>query len=297
MIGIRGMLGCKLRFGLAAVFAVMVSTAAAAGEAGLPSAAPYKWAGFYFGIDGAYGAGDRSVDWSGNAATEATYLSSGGVARSVVTRPEGFLGGLHLGYDRQFGRFVAGIETDFAFANIHDIATATGGTMTIVDPSNLPLYTASNHPQFVSSAGQALHALGTLRGRLGVLATDQLLIYGTGGVAYGHASMSAAVNNTGTYTEFFTASDNVLFFTQQYPACRDICASSSASRWLVGGTVGAGLEYALFDRWTARFEYLYYNLGKMSVTVADPRFPAQAFTASALFAGQVARVGLTYRFD
>jgi outer membrane immunogenic protein len=286
---------CNLRFGLAAIVAVMLSTAAAGDEL---KAGSQSWTGFYFGIDGGYGLGDRGADWSGNAATEATYLSSGGLARSTPVKPAGFLAGIHAGYDRQFGRYVFGIETDLASANIRgNGGLSTGSTVTTVDNSNLPLFTVNNYSQYQSSTEQKLHSLGTLRGRLGILATDRLLLYATGGLAYGRATLSAAVANSGVDSEFFTASDHVLFFNQRYPACQDICASGSTSRWLVGGTVGAGLEYALLDRWTARVEYIYYNLGSVSVTVADPQFPAQSFSARASFAGQLARVGLSYQFD
>ncbi len=185
-----------------------------------------------------------------------------------------------------------------ALARISGNGTSlTGKTATIVDNSNLPLYTVNNYAQFQSSAEQTLQSLGTLRARLGILATDRLLIYGTGGVAFGRASVSAAVASGGVRSEFISASDGAMFFTQQYPACHDFCGSGSVSQWRVGGAIGAGLEYAVFDRWTARFEYMYYDLGRLSVTVADSRFPAQAFNASALFAGQIARIGLSYRFD
>lgn len=288
-----------LQFGLAASLAAMLSTAAAGEElkAG-PSVAPSHWTGFYVGVDTGYGVGDREISWSGNPASEAAYLSSGGLARSTPLNPTGFLGGAHAGYDHQFGRYLIGIETDLALAKISGNGpSATGRTITIVDTSTLPLFTSNNSAQYQSSAEQTLHALGTLRGRLGILATEQLLIYGTGGFAYGRATVSASVASGSVNSDYFTSPDNTLFFTQQYPACHDVCASGSQSRWLAGGTVGAGLEYAFLDRWTARFEYTYYNLGRLSVTLTDPRFPAQAFSAGALFAGQVARLGLSYRFE
>lgn len=295
----------NLRFYLAASIAVMLSSAAAGEElrAGSTSAAPYQWSRYYVGVHGGDGWGDPSVGWSGNPAAEAVYLSSGGLARSTTINPRGFLGGLHTGYDHQLGRFVVGIETDLAYANIRGSGTSsTGNTIALVDTSGLPLWTTDSHSQFQSSAGQVLHSLGTLRGRVGVLATDRILLYGTGGLAYGRATVSATVTNSGVVDNVYITNNShgegrMPFFAEQFPACHDICTSGSVSRWLVGGAVGAGLEYAFTDQWTARIEYLYYNLGTLSATFVDPRLPAYAFNASALFAGSVARFGLTYHFN
>jgi len=177
--------------------------------------------------------------------------------------------GLAAGYNHQLGRFVVGVETDLAYANIRSSRTvSTGRAATsvetssppFVDSSGQPLWSIKSYSRYQSSAGQVLHALGSLRVRAGFLATDRLLIYGTGGLAYGRATLSASVSNTGTNDEWISSSGGAIFFTEQFPACHDICASTSMSRWLVGGAIGAGLEYALIDRWTARVEYLYYTL-------------------------------------
>ncbi len=260
-------------------------------------AASPQWTGFYLGADLGYGWGDRGVNWSGDATAETRYLSTA-IPRSTAVDPTGLLGGAHVGYDYQIGRYVVGIETDLSFSKINgNGGPQTGGTVRTVDGGNLPLYNIYSYSQYQTSAEQTLRSLGTLRGRFGILATDQLLLYATGGLAYGRASVSGTIVNTGVYSEFISASDGALFFTQQYPACSNGCASNSASRWLTGGTVGAGVEYAFLDRWSARFEYLYYNLGKLSVTVADPRFASPTFNASALFAGQIVRMGVSYRFE
>jgi outer membrane immunogenic protein len=289
----------NLRFGFATIVAVMLSSAAAGEEmrAGATSAVPYQWSHYYIGAYGGYGWGDPSGGWSGNSAAEAVYLSSGGLARSTTFNPRGYLGGLHAGYDHQLGRFVVGIETDMANANIRGSGTSSGNTITFVDSSGQPLWSINNYSRYQSSAGQALRALGSLRVRAGFLASDRVLIYGTGGLAYGRATLSASVSNTETNNEWVSSFDGAVFWTEQFAACRDICTSGSVSRWLVGGAVGAGLEYAFIDRWSARIEYLYYNLGTLSVSLADLRIPAYGFNASALFAGHIARFGLTYHFN
>ncbi len=41
----------------------------------------------------------------------------------------------------------------------------------------------------------------------------------------------------------------------------------SSSETLVGYTVGAGVEFALTDRWSAKGEYMYYDFGSETYTV------------------------------
>jgi outer membrane immunogenic protein len=290
----------SLRLGAAAIVAVMVAVSASAQDlrAVSTSGAQTQWSRFYIGLNSGYGWDDQSVGISGNSASEALYLASGVAPRSVAITPRGFIGGLHAGYDHQFGRFVVGIETDLAYSDIRNgRSVSTGGIITTVDNSPQPLGYVNNYASYLGSGGQVIEALGTLRVRAGILETDRILFYGTGGLAYGRASLSAAVTNNGTYSEWIASSDGSVVYIEQHPACRDICASGSTSKWLVGGTFGGGFEYALIDRWTARIEYLYYNLGRLSVTAVDPRFPAYAFGASAVFAGHIARFGISYRLN
>ena len=104
-----------------------------------PAPAPYSafsWAGVYLGANVGY-------QW-------------GSVANSGAD-PNGFLGGLQLGYNWQSGYIVYGVETDAQLTGADD--TSAG-----VKFSN---------PWF-----------GTTRGRLGV-AVNNMLFYGTGGLAYG----------------------------------------------------------------------------------------------------------------
>jgi opacity protein-like surface antigen len=42
---------------------------------------------------------------------------------------------------------------------------------------------------------------GTVRGRLGLLVSDQLLIYGTGGLAYGRVAVSGGTNVSAQITD------------------------------------------------------------------------------------------------
>jgi outer membrane immunogenic protein len=85
----------------------------------------------------------------------------------------------------------------------------------------------------------------------------------------------------------------------------DMSGSGSASALLVGFTAGGGLEWLIDRRWSAKLEYLYYNLGTLSYTNS----PMSSFftgttttiltntsTSSVLFDGHIINVGLNYRF-
>jgi outer membrane immunogenic protein len=101
--------------------------------------------------------------------------------------------------------------------------------------------------------------LGTARGRIGYAGWSNLLPYLTGGAAFG--------NIKGTL------------------------AGASVTKTNVGWTAGAGLEYAFLGAWSAKVEYLYTDLGKVTCPAAtcggdiDVKFKAN-----------LVRVGLNYRF-
>jgi outer membrane immunogenic protein len=123
----------------------------------------------------------------------------GEVSNSGV-EPDGLNGGIQGGYNWQSGQFVFGLEADFQASGARDRFAA---------------WKFSN-PWF-----------GTLRGRAG-FAMNNILIYGTGGLAFGN--VRAEVLN---YSE---------------------------SQWAAGWTLGAGAEVGLTQNWTAKVEYLYVSL-------------------------------------
>ena len=100
---------------------------------------------------------------------------------------------------------------------------------------------------FLSVNGKtSLSWLGTTRGRVGFVATpdNRLMIYATGGVAYGGGSTNFNVFDA-TTGAFWTG-------------------SPSSTR--VGWTIGGGVEYAVTNNITIKGEYLYADLGSSSFT-------------------------------
>src|SRR5262247_3091370 len=128
-----------------------------------PVAAPYNWTGSYVGGNIGYGWGNNSVDF-----TSFAVFPPGTVPLSLADNPRGVVGGVQYGTNWQFNRFVLGWDSDFSFSDIkasQTVVTLPGG--------------------IVTSGEQKLDWLSTTRGRAGYLLTDNLLLYGTGGLANG----------------------------------------------------------------------------------------------------------------
>jgi outer membrane immunogenic protein len=103
--------------------------------------------------------------------------------------------------------------------------------------------------------------IATVRGRIGY-AFDRYMPYLTAGIAYGNVK---------------TTTDS---------------GSDAANR--PGYAIGAGLEYAITNHWTAKIEYLYVDLSDRhcSATCGSPPTPLVADFKENLF-----RVGLNYKFN
>jgi outer membrane immunogenic protein len=120
---------------------------------------------------------------------------------------------------------------------------------------------------------------GTARARLG-WASDNVLLYATGGLAYGRATLHADYLNNG------------LVFGTVISQTLDVAAIKT------GWTAGGGIEAALAGGWSAKFEYLYVDLGSLtgSFTTDFGLGFTTVNTVSVSVREHIARVGLNYRF-
>src|SRR5262249_33195695 len=118
-----------------------------------------------------------------------------------------------------------------------------------------------------------LQWFGTTRPRLGFLATPNLLLYGTAGVAYGQTKDTFTVNTLGVGT----------------------AATASVNDVRAGWTAGGGIEGAFGGGWSAKVEYLYMDLGKLEQTITVPT-AALAATFNSRLTDNIVRVGLNYKW-
>jgi outer membrane immunogenic protein len=218
--------------------AMLVALGTVAQAADLPrKSVPYKvqslpmftWTGFYVGLNAGYAFGNGNAVTTGTPGFQ-TLIAPGFAPASLNTKPDGFMGGLQAGYNMQFGALVAGVETDIQFGDLKKSASFTGGSVL--------------GTQLTTSAKSEISYLGTLRARLGFTPAERLLVYATGGLAYGEVKTSGSVVGV------------------QAPA---LVWSGSNSQVKVGYAIGAGAEFAITDNLTVKAEYLYYDLGKTTV--------------------------------
>ena len=249
----------KSVFGTA--FLVLALTCGSATAAG-PAAAPYNWTGFYIGLNmgGTVNNSDYTLRPTGGFAGDPNNRlrtdsgNPGGGAYSI---------GGQLGYNYQIGRFVLGLETDFN-------SDGTDTSQSVNRPLSSPLQGNIAH-----TVHQNVDFFGTVRGRIGFTPRDRLLIYGTGGLAYGDVSSSSNVS--------FTAAGDTY--------------AGSSSGMQAGWTAGAGTEYAFTDKWSVKLEYLYIDLGSRSSTYnTQAPFAAYSYATDLDTTQHVIRIGFNYKF-
>ena len=172
----------------------------------------------------------------------------------------GFVAGAQAGYNWQWGPIVFGLEGD-----IGNLGLSGGGTTTFAPVA------------FDTSSRTESDFYLTTRGRLGFL-VDDWLIYGTGG--YIGADTRVSVIDTCTTS----------------PPCGPSSINASDDSFRSGWTAGGGVEAALGGAWTAKAEYLYYDLGGESVSGlaagTGPQFRWNLDTH-----GNVVRAGVNYKFS
>ncbi len=206
--------------------AALVASAASAADLPARAAPPapfvpavpiFTWTGFYAGVN-------AGAAWNTNS-NNTVFVPGVGFVDNGGGNDAGFAGGGQLGYNYQIGSFVIGVETDIQWADLG------GGNNDIFVPG----------VGFVSGNGNSLDWFGTVRARAGV-AFDRVLIYATGGFAYGSGG-----------------SNGTCFVGTTIVACNNNDTNT-------GWTVGGGVEWALPVNWlgssavTFGVEGLYVNL-------------------------------------
>jgi outer membrane immunogenic protein len=240
-----------------------------------PIVAPvYSWTGFYVGanVGGAWGDSDPT--------TATVFSPTGYFATSSVPaiatagqqhiNSSNVTGGLTAGYNWQANRFLLGVEADINYFGFR--GSATSGAV----------YPCCAPTAFTINSSVSSDWLATIRGRIGILATPNLLLYATGGAAIAEVKANFVFTDT-----FATALET--------GAIRDT---------RLGWTVGAGGEYAFGNGWSVKAEYLYVDLGRSTVTSTNLTafgppvipFPTNVFTHSANITANIGRVGVNYKF-
>ncbi|MBV9971299.1 MAG: porin family protein [Xanthobacteraceae bacterium] len=232
---------------IAAALAALTGTPVLAADMAVKAPAPqtYSWEGLYIGGNVGW-LGIEGVSLSGTPADSATlaFLAPCSAAGACPTsigsaKASSVTGGGQFGFNWQIRNWVVGVEADVQASRADAFSTVN---------THVPVF----GPYFATQTIKETE-FGTVRGRAGMLVTPNLLAYVTGGFAW-------AQTQEGMTFGFPSLSETAWF------------ARGSTA---IGGTVGAGVEWAFWDKWSVAGEYLYARLGATSL----------AFTTAPLGAG------------
>ncbi|MDX2155208.1 MAG: outer membrane protein [Hyphomicrobiaceae bacterium] len=187
-----------------------------------PAMRPGIWPGFYAGINGGYAWG--SLDPFGRS--------------DGVDLDSGTLGG-HVGYNLQLDRFVIGAEGDLGWR-------WASGSRSYADPAHLD--------------GEA-SLLSSLRLRAG-FAFDNVLVYGTGGVAFGRFETDLT----------------------------SLAGLASTSETFAGYVFGGGLEMKITSSLSGRVEALHYGFDDKTFDFSGGAMRSDLSTSTI-------RAGISYHFN
>lgn len=219
----------------------------------------FDWNGAYLGANIGYGTNPSDVLISPLSVSAHAIEDQTPFLLNLQSR--GFLGGGQGGYNWQINKVIVGIEGDIDYAHLSG-ANAT---------------TLEGPPNYSTSVSKNLQWLGTLRARLGKLASPNLLVYGTAGAAWGGAQLAFDQRNVAA---FCTA---------------NLCSTGNATKTKTGGTVGAGIEYSVNRKTTFKAEYLYLNLGNVSLNTFQDAQGNTNYNVSSSFVYNIVRLGVNYK--
>ena len=293
--------------------ASMIAIVGSASAADLPSkksapiqAPPPMWTGFYAGLNAGYafdnGSGVSTTGIPGYGTMDYFEYNDGalvlpGVASALsmtnmsALNGGGFIGGGQIGYNYQWNQnVVVGFEADFQGTAQQSKGVSLGSAVASYDAG----YSEMTPFNAIMNHTKSLPWLGTARARLGYIVTPSLLLYGTGGFAYGGANASS-----------FASQNAVNWANGEYYGSG--FGSSSYSTVLVGWAAGGGAEWMFMPNWSVKLEGIYYNLATASWKTFvfnqgwyNSTTPAYTFATaqhSTNFAGTIARAGVNYHFN
>jgi outer membrane immunogenic protein len=226
-----------------------------------PAAAqPFNWTGCHAGINTGWASHrqtvNRVIPADPNPIFPATF---------ALKADNGTFGG-QAGCDVQFDRLVFGMEVDLQ-------GTALSNQQAI------DLQAVLGFGEFAQTRSTVTHNLdwlGTVRGRVGITPMPNLLLYFTGGLAFGDAGDSASVIATGGVFA--------------------INFRGSAQGTLYGWTAGGGVALALHNTVSLDVGYRYADLGARTVRLLDVLGSSEVIDFRFTHRYHMARVALNFHF-
>jgi len=279
-----------MRRDLLVTVTVMGSATFLAGWSVAAGAAPspaYNWSGLYLGASAGVSAQSNPAAFAyptGGTAGSIQFNTNGAPFRDASPTPFSAYDALPTAAV-PYGPLIGTVDAGVNYQS-NAIVFGLEGDASLFGPSKYT-FTGNNGDEVFSASG-GMQSLFTLRPRIGV-AIDKLLLYGTGGLAFGEAKFDSSLHLGDAGKGIGTAD-----------------WSGSNSAWKTGFTVGGGAEYAVNNKLSLKFEALYYNLGSIDLTAAGSGFTndptpaplgASSYTGHMDLQGTIARVGVTFHLQ
>jgi outer membrane immunogenic protein len=236
-----------------------------------PPAPVPTWTGFYGGIEFGGAWSDEAIAYSPNDPVAARIVNGasgipGQQPLATFRIPQnGPVGGVEAGYNWQWSNWLLGVEADFSLAGMSGRGTGTSN----LDPA------VSITESVV--AEQSTDWYGTVRGRVGWLATPNLLLFGTGGFAYGRVADNANLVFSSPLSIVLLGVPTGGF--SSFCVTNTVCFAGSSAEIRTGWTAGGGLEYLFDQHWSAKVEYQFVDLGTEAVRIVTTPCPATTCAA------------------
>jgi len=220
------------------------------------SSSDYNWTGFYLGGHAGYAWG--ASNWTLSTPGAPDISGSINLMERIDTFNEAgsWFMGFQGGYNYMLpNRVVIGAEADLSAPSFQTLeGISIGGTSYFTSPVLGP-----------EAYSETMLYFGSVRGRVGY-APGNWLFYATGGFAWAYDQM--------TLTQLSTGTTDMPFL------------------WRLGWTAGLGVEIPVAQHWTAKFEYMYSDLGRKTEALQNV-----GQNGISDFTLQTLRAGLNYQFD
>jgi outer membrane immunogenic protein len=271
---------------VAAFVAITVASPALAADLlKAPAAVPYVsgWNGFYIG--GELGGKWVTDDW------DTTCVQGGGLAQcgnrlngiqfpgapdstaSNSFKTSGLRAGVYAGAMFQVNpSWVVGIEGDYAFYSKSSTVQGLLGCSTLACANGIPPLDLSRDSTSVKNKDDF-----SLRLRAGFLVTPDILVYGTGGLAFQRVEATMACDGLTS------------------PVCVGVHSQTDGA-WLPGWTVGGGVEWKLAQNWLLRGEYRYADFGTWKPDFFRASNANVEIFSNVKVTSQIATAGIAYMF-
>jgi outer membrane immunogenic protein len=256
---------------------------------------PYAdWSGVYVGIEGGYGWGKQDADAKfpfndhfpcdrekydcrdfRDALRDVGPIDfpNGSIS---ATKQRGWLAGGFVGAQKQWGNWVLGIEADFDAADIKK--SGVSSTVLNLQPDN-----PNERLQFTHDVAFAskIDELGSIRGKVGFVPTPNLLLYGTGGLAFAHVANTLTDTQT---TNYFDVKDLANGDSDAIKFYQKNSTTTSGGGTMLGWAAGAGADWKFAmdqgSSWVLGVQYLHYQFPKNAIMLSDNAAVTTSFNST-----------------